>query len=122
MIDLKEFRKCNGLSQKDVAEFLGVSRSFIGQVEAGFSKLPSDKTDKLLANDHGWDVSCLIYNREAGDHIHQNGGKNNIGKFVSSSENEALKKENEMLRRQIDELMRRNQEYWEVIREYMMKK
>lgn len=122
MIDLKEFRKCNGLSQKDVAEFLGVSRSFIGQVEAGFSKLPSDKIDKLLANDNGWDVSCLIYNREAGDHIHQNGGKNNIGKITYDNENAALKKEIEMLSRQLEELMRRNQEYWELIKELMKKK
>lgn len=122
MIDLKEFRKCNGLSQKDVAEFLGVSRSFIGQVEAGFSKLPSDKIDKLLANNHGWDVSYLINNKESGDHIHQNGGNGNIGKYVCDSENEALRRENEILRQRIEEMMQRNQEYWEVIRKYLMTK
>lgn len=122
MIDLKEFRKVNGLSQKDVADYLGVSRSFIGQVEAGFSKLPTDKIDKLLTNTNGWDVTCLTIKDNSGDHIHQNGGKNNIGKITYDSENEALRRENEILRQRIDEMMKRNEEYWEVIRKYLMMK
>ena len=110
MIDLKGFRKQNKLSQKDLAEALGVSRSFIGQVEAGFSKLPDDKLDKLLANTNGWDVSMLIVE---GDLIAQRGGSNNVGKV--EGEQSALKKEIEMLREQVEELRAEKARYWDMI-------
>lgn len=116
MIDLKGFRKANSLSQNDVAEYLGVSRSFIGQVEAGFSKLPESKINKLIANNNGWDVTCLSIGDVNGDHIHQNGGKNNIGKVIyDNSETATLKRENELLRQQVAELREQNERYWNMI-------
>lgn len=120
MIDLREFRRANHLTQDELGEYLGIKKSFISKVENGKEKLPDDKFQKLINNDRGWDTTYLYVG--TGDHIHQNGGKGNIGKYVCDSENEALKKENEMLRRQVEELMKRNQEYWDAIREYMMKK
>jgi len=121
MIDLKGFRKVNGLTQADVARYLSVSAPFITRVESGANKLPEDKLQKLMNNKKGWDVTCLLVEDGGGDHIHQNGGKGNIGKYVCDSENEALKKEIEMLRRQVEELMQRNQEYWDLIKELMRK-
>ena len=108
-----------------VAEYLGVSRSFVGQVEAGFSKLPSDKISKLLANEKGWDVTCLVIedHQHAGEHYYQNGGQGNIGKITGEAgELLALQKENELLHKQVAELMQRNQEYWELIRELTTKR
>lgn len=122
MIDLKAFRKANGLTQAEVAQYLSVSAPFITRVETGANKLPDDKLQKLINNDKGWDVTYLISNNESGDHIHQNGGKNNIGKITYDSENEALRRENEILRQRVEEMMQRNEEYWEVIRKYLMMK
>lgn len=119
MIDLKGFRKANKLSQKDVAEEIGVSRSFIGQVESGFSKLPDDKLNKLITNTQGWDVSCLtVVEKEvvAGDNIHQNGGSGNIGKIAGDAgELMALRKENEMLREQLAKAEALADKYWGMI-------
>ena len=118
MIDLKGFRKSNKLSQLQVAEFLGVSRSFVGQVEAGFSKLPSDKVSKLLANEQGWDVTYLMLEdrQHVGDNYFQNGGHGNIGKITGEAgELLALQKENELLRKQVEDLKAQNEKYWAMI-------
>lgn len=119
MIDLKAFRKANGLTQADVAQYLSVSAPFITRVETGANKLPEDKLQKLINNDMGWDTTSLFIT--GGDHIHQTGGKNNIGKITYDNENASLKKEIEMLRRQIEDLMRTNKEYWDMIKELMKK-
>lgn len=60
MIDIKSFREKNGLLQKDLAEYLGVSIAFISAVEKGQSKLPGEKLTKLLDNENGWDTDYLI--------------------------------------------------------------
>ena len=52
--DLRLYRKANGISQITVAEYLGVSKGFISQVETGRVALPEEKIHKLLNNDRGW--------------------------------------------------------------------
>ena len=64
MVNLKEFRKANGLTQEDLAYFWDVAKSFISQVENGKSKLPDDKLTELLNNDKGWDVCMLVSDDE----------------------------------------------------------
>ncbi|MBQ9660733.1 MAG: helix-turn-helix transcriptional regulator [Bacteroidales bacterium] len=59
IMDLKEFRKANGLTQAQLGEFLGMKKSFISKIENGKEKLPPLKFRKLLDNDQGWDVSML---------------------------------------------------------------
>ena len=56
---LKEFREHNGLMQKEVAEYLGVSRPFFSEMESGRASIPSKQVGKLIHNDRGWDVSML---------------------------------------------------------------
>lgn len=65
MVDLKEFRKVNGLKQDDLVEFFGVAKSFISQVENGKSRLPESKLSKLINNDRGWDTSALMSDEDA---------------------------------------------------------
>lgn len=60
MIDLKEFRRTNGLTQAVVADYLGVSEPFISRVESGRDPLPVDKLFKLMNNDRGWNITSLI--------------------------------------------------------------
>lgn len=52
MTDLKAFRKSNDLTQQDLADILGVSRSFVAQVESGHSKLPEVYIDLLKRNEY----------------------------------------------------------------------
>lgn len=60
MIDLKEFRKVNFLTQKEIADYFGVGQGFISQIEKGNRPLPKEYISRLLANPHGWDVSMLL--------------------------------------------------------------
>ena len=49
-MDLRLFRKANGITQGAVAEYLGVSKQFISMVEAGKATLSEDKLLKILDN------------------------------------------------------------------------
>ena len=53
-LNLRLFRKANGITQDAVAEYLGVTKGFISQVENGRVDLPEEKIAKLLHNDRGW--------------------------------------------------------------------
>ena len=123
MFDLKAFRKINNLLQKDLADYLGVSREFISMAESGKAQLPYQHLRKLLENDRGWDVSMLATrDYVSGDHIEQNGGRGNIGKIASDvSEVSALRKEIEMLRAQVEELKAEKAAYWEMIKQLTAK-
>lgn len=59
MIDLKGFRKRNGLTQSELGTFLGIKKSYISLIETGSKPLSSDKISKLLSNPYGWDTSML---------------------------------------------------------------
>ena len=55
-LDLRLFRKVNSLTQDAVADYLGVSKAFISQVENGRAALPEDKLLRLLGNENGWSL------------------------------------------------------------------
>ncbi len=112
-IDLKAFRKANKLTQAQLADLLGISRSFIGQVECGASKLPESYAQALLANKN-YDTSMLVNN---GTSISANASGNgtakvnidNSVKHVADAPSDALlrtqieylQKENDLLRLQL---------------------
>lgn len=58
-VQIRAFRKFNGLTQEEVADFLGVKKAFISQIETGRVDLPDEKFYRLLNNDKGWDVTLL---------------------------------------------------------------
>lgn len=43
MVNLKAFRKANKLTQMQVAEYLGIGKSFISRIESGSVGLPEEK-------------------------------------------------------------------------------
>lgn len=53
------FLQTNNLTNKEVAEYLGVSPQYISQVRKGKSDLSGEKLDMLLNNNRGWDASML---------------------------------------------------------------
>ena len=55
---IKEERLRLGMTQKMLGELLGVSNSFVSQIENGLSALPMDKLPVLAM--HGFDVQYLI--------------------------------------------------------------
>ena len=125
MIDLKAFRKANELTQKDLAEYLGVHHSFIA---TGRSLLPDEQLDKILSNNKGWDLSML---RDPGTSIMTHASGNSNGSVNINSNNAAsslrkrdieiasLKKENEYLKLQLAEEKERSAQYWEMIQKLM---
>lgn len=60
LVDLTAFRQRNGILQKDVADYLGVSRGYVSMVEKGSSKLSRDNIDKLYNNPYHWNVDDLV--------------------------------------------------------------
>lgn len=56
MVDLKQFRKANKLSQNTIAAFLDVSTGFVSHVETGRCPLPEKMADSLINNNRGWVV------------------------------------------------------------------
>ena len=56
---LKQFRKAKGLTQKQVAELCGISRSYYAGVEHG-SANASGEAAKLIADALGFDMSLFF--------------------------------------------------------------
>lgn len=59
MEEIREFRRANGLTQDELAAYIGTGKAFISQVENGRSALPEAKFSMILNNPKGWDVSML---------------------------------------------------------------
>ena len=122
--DLRKFRLANNLSQPEVADYLGVGKAFISQVERGVSKLPLDKYARLLQNDKGWDTSMLT--EPTTQHFTANASGN---ASASVNYNEKQSEESSVLRVRIESLEEQisqlkdmlareqalSQKYWEMI-------
>ena len=59
MVQLKQFRKKNNLTQDELGDYLGIKKSFISRIEHGMALLPEGKFNKLLENPFGWDITPL---------------------------------------------------------------
>ena len=125
MINLKAFRKANRIKQEDLAKYLKVSRGFISLVEIGYSKLPEDKLEKILANEFGWDTTMLLsdpYNASISAKATGNSSANvNIGSHNrnDSTELTLLRAEVESLRAQLAKAEAEKEKYWEMIQKLM---
>lgn len=126
MVDLKEFRQVNGLKQKDLAEVLGVSRSFISLIESGVSKLP-DKYLQTLLTLKEFDTSMLIAKAPMTNISAKASGNSSARISIGRADNsERLavelamsRSEIESLRSQLAEEKQRSAQYWEMIQKLM---
>lgn len=60
MKDFKGFIFYNDINQKDVIEYLGVSKGYMSLVISGKKKLSEENFRKLIENPFGWDTSMLV--------------------------------------------------------------
>lgn len=58
VIDIKEFRKANNLTQKALADYLGITQAFISNMEAGRDTVP-DKYIRKILDDPNMDSSMV---------------------------------------------------------------
>ena len=59
MSEFAKFLDVNELKRRDIAEYLGVSGSFITQIRKGERPLPQKMLAEIKANAYGWDVSMF---------------------------------------------------------------
>ena len=125
MIDLKGFRKANKLTQADLAELIGISRSFIGQIECGASKLPDNYLQALLAN-KDYDTSMLVVDAPSANSVSARATGNstasvNIGSNNGNNSTELalLRAEVESLKTQLAKAEAEKEKYWEMIQKLM---
>ena len=123
MIDLKEFRKANNLKQEEIADYLGVSKAFLSQIENFRRSLPDIQLSRLLNNPYNWDTRMLLIedqNNSANKgavQVQQNGLHNHIDHITQRDGEDvaALRKENEMLGQRIVDLKAENEKLWKMI-------
>lgn len=117
-IDLKKFRFLNGVSQSQLAAYLGVGQSFISKMETQGYPMPQEIYDKIMSHPE-WSLNIDAITKPtvtAGEHIEIKGGHGNIGKTSGEQiKLMCLEKENETLKAQIEELKREKAEYWQMI-------
>lgn len=59
MMDFKGFIYQNDISQKDIVDYLGVSKGYMSLVISGKKKLSEENFRKLIENPYNWDTSML---------------------------------------------------------------
>lgn len=59
-MEVRAFLKANGLKQRELAHYLGVTEAAISNVVKGKSDFAEENLIKILNNPHGWDVSMLV--------------------------------------------------------------
>ena len=59
MAGLKSFLFFNNLSQQEVADYLGISKSYMSKLVSGVMKLRPEHLYQLISNDKGWNTEFL---------------------------------------------------------------
>jgi transcriptional regulator with XRE-family HTH domain len=60
---VREFLQANGLKQRELAHYLGVTEAAISNVTKGKSDFSEENLIKILKNKQGWDTSMLTSNQ-----------------------------------------------------------
>jgi transcriptional regulator with XRE-family HTH domain len=59
-LDLRSFVFFNEISQKELAEYLGISNGYMSKLVSGTAKLKKEQLTKILNNDKGWSADFLV--------------------------------------------------------------
>lgn len=74
-VDIREFRKANGMTQKALADYLGITQAFVSNMEAGRDTIP-DKYIRKILNDPNVDSSMFAQDEKTGNV--QNSNKDDV--------------------------------------------
>lgn len=93
MADLKEFRRINFLTQTDVAEFLGIAKVTVSQIENGRHDLKFQHLSKLLKNNKGWNTeplqeSKVVQTIKSGNNCNNS---NNLGSQIDKAKDDLIR-------------------------------
>ena len=88
VFDLRLFRKANGITQLAVAEYLGVTKQMITQIETGKTPMPTDKLKRILDNPE-WSIAEYHKLVETIEDL-KVGGKGRKAEIVTAGEGDAL--------------------------------
>lgn len=88
VFDLRLFRKANGITQLAVAEYLGVTKQMITQIETGKTPMPTDKLKRILDNPE-WSIAEYHKLVETIEDL-KAGGKGRKAEVVAAGEGDAL--------------------------------
>lgn len=97
----EKFLKDNKIQKQVIAQYLGVSRTFVTQLSQGVRKLPEDKLKKIKEN-KDWDTSSLEMNNNSGILIKES----NISGNVHQGNRQYYSDSPDVLRAQIEQLER----------------
>jgi transcriptional regulator with XRE-family HTH domain len=111
--DVRGFLFFNELSQKEVADYIGVSKSQMSKLVSGVAELKVEQYEKLLTNDMGWDVKYLTDSPLA---------KPTPKQPMDDSLVASLRRENDLLKEQLAKAEARASEYWEMIKQEITRK
>lgn len=59
-VDFKRFMFEQNIKQKELVEYLGVSKGYVSLVISGQRQLSEENLSKLINNPFGWDTSILV--------------------------------------------------------------
>ena len=62
---VREFLKANGLKQRELASYLGITEAAVSNAVKGKSEFSKENLIKITNNSHGWDTSMLVDQPEA---------------------------------------------------------
>lgn len=117
MIELKQFRLANQLTQDQLGEFLGMKKSYISKIEHGKERLPYLKHKKLMENLEGWDISMLP--PATLDNCIMQNGVENTATLYNKGVSSALKAENEAIKRELEMVKAERDRYWDALCKFM---
>lgn len=124
-MDIKNFLKANGLKQKDLVNYLNISRAYASQLAKGTAGVSAKNLSKLLSNPYGWDTSMLVFDNSTiinSSAYSENGTSSiriNNNTKQSSEDVNILKAEIDSLKALLAEEKQRSAQYWEMIQKLM---
>ena len=102
-MEVRAFLKANGLKQRDLAYYLGVTEAAISNVVKGKSDFSNENLIKILNNPHNWDTSMLI-EVESETPAPSQGGQDSAVVELLKEQNAELQAKIDLLNQQIGEL------------------
>lgn len=102
-MEVRAFLKANGLKQRDLAYYLGVTEAAISNVVKGKSDFSNENLIKILNNPHNWNTSMLI-EVESETPAPSQGGQDSAVVELLKEQNAELQAKIDLLNQQIGEL------------------